>query len=52
LAQMKRYMVGLDFIPWLPLPLNRRVNRAKATLIRLAQKPIEHHACPNYVLDL
>jgi cytochrome P450 len=41
---MKRYMVGLDFIPWLPLPLNRRVNRAKATLIRLAQKPIEHGA--------
>ncbi|MGZ3652827.1 MAG: cytochrome P450 [Bdellovibrionota bacterium] len=34
---MKRYLVGIDFLPWLPIPLNRRVNRAVADVRRIAQ---------------
>ena len=41
---MKRHLTGLDFFGWIPLPLNLRVNRARATLIRLAQNTIEHGA--------
>ena len=33
---MKRYTSGLDFFPYLPLSLNRRVNGAVSTLLRLA----------------
>jgi cytochrome P450 len=41
---MRRYMTGLDVVDWIRHPLNRRVNRAKVTLTRLAQKTIEHGA--------
>jgi enediyne biosynthesis protein E7 len=41
---MRRYMTGCDVIDWVPLPINRRVNCAKATLTRLAQKTIERGA--------
>jgi cytochrome P450 len=41
---MKRYLAGGDYTPWIPLPQNRRVNRARAALIRLAQKAVDHGA--------
>jgi cytochrome P450 len=39
---MERYMTGFDFAPWIPLPLNRRILRARSTLLRLAQSAAEH----------
>ena len=41
---MKRHMTGLDFFAWIPTGQNRKVNRARAVLIRLAQKMIEQGA--------
>lgn len=41
---MTRYLIGADLVSWLPIPLNQRVNRAKATLTGLAGKIIEHGA--------
>lgn len=35
---MERYLRGLDYLPWLPLPLNGRVIRAKRSLYRLSRK--------------
>jgi len=35
---MIRYTNGIDFVPWLPLPLNRRVNSAVRTLSRIARR--------------
>ena len=41
---MERYMTGFDFAPWIPLALNRRILRARSTLLRLAQSAAEHGA--------
>lgn len=38
---MKRHLAGLDYLPWLPSAMNRRVERARATLIRLAQQALD-----------
>lgn len=34
---MQRFMAGEDYLPWLPLPRNRRVNAAMHTLLQLAE---------------
>ena len=41
---MKRFMSGGDYTPWLPLPQNLKVNRARDALIRLARRAVEHGA--------
>ena len=38
---MKRFMDGADFLSWIPLPRNRKVNGARAALIRLAQRAVD-----------
>ncbi len=37
---MERFVAGGDLASWLPLPINRRIDRAKATLVRLAQSAV------------
>ena len=38
---MKRFMSGLDLIDWLPVPINRKVNAARAELYNLAHKMVD-----------
>ena len=44
LEGMARFLDGNDLVPWLPLAVNRKVNRARATLYRLAQQLVDRGA--------
>ena len=41
---MQRHLDGMDYVSWLPLPRNRKVNAARAVLYRLAQDAVEQGA--------
>ncbi len=43
---MKRHVAGVDYAPWLPSAMNRRVQRARAMLIRLGQQAVDHGSAP------
>ena len=38
---MKRHVTGVDYVEWVPSAMNRRVRRARATLVRLAQQALD-----------
>ena len=37
---IRRYVTGFDHVPWLPIPMNRRVAHAKKTVYQLADKMV------------
>lgn len=43
---MQRHITGADYLEWMPTALNRRVQRARSTLVRLAEQASAHASAP------